>query len=72
MIGSGLVRQSSNLLQAVKQLEAASSPSMGGASTQLFQQSKHFMTNNIILTMGEDFHYQYAHAWYKNLDKLIA
>ena len=37
MIGSGLVRQSSNLLQAVKQLEAASSPSMGGASTQLFQ-----------------------------------
>ena len=21
--------------------------------------------------MGEDFHYQYAHVWYKNLDKLI-
>lgn len=38
----------------------------------ILEQSKHFMTNNIVLTMGEDFHYQYAHAWYKNLDKLIS
>lgn len=38
----------------------------------ILEQSKHFATNNIILTMGEDFHYQYAHAWYKNLDKLIS
>lgn len=23
------------------------------------------------MTMGEDFHYQNAHTWFKNLDKLI-
>nr|XP_049466711.1 lysosomal alpha-mannosidase-like [Anopheles coluzzii] len=33
--------------------------------------SKTFLTNNIILTMGEDFHYQDANMWFKNLDKLI-
>ncbi|KAL7642128.1 UNVERIFIED_CONTAM: hypothetical protein RMT77_006688 [Armadillidium vulgare] len=27
--------------------------------------------NNIMMTMGEDFHYVYADSWYKNLDKLI-
>ncbi|XP_016964290.1 lysosomal alpha-mannosidase isoform X2 [Drosophila biarmipes] len=30
-----------------------------------------FRTPNVILTMGEDFHYQNADMWYKNLDKLI-
>ncbi|KAH8287905.1 hypothetical protein KR018_006962 [Drosophila ironensis] len=30
-----------------------------------------YRTNNLILTMGEDFHYQNADMWYKNLDKLI-
>ena len=24
-----------------------------------------------MLTMGDDFHYQYAESWFKNLDKLI-
>ncbi|XP_049286781.1 lysosomal alpha-mannosidase-like isoform X4 [Anopheles funestus] len=33
--------------------------------------SRTFLTNNIILTMGEDFHYQDANMWFKNLDKLI-
>ncbi|XP_058121283.1 lysosomal alpha-mannosidase-like [Anopheles ziemanni] len=33
--------------------------------------SKTYLTNNIILTMGEDFHYQDANMWFKNLDKLI-
>lgn len=37
----------------------------------ILEQSKHYRTNNIIITMGEDFHYQNAHTWYKNLDKLI-
>jgi alpha-mannosidase len=27
--------------------------------------------NDIMLTMGSDFHYSNAHVWYKNLDKLI-
>ena len=27
--------------------------------------------NNIILTMGSDFNYEYAHEWFKNLDILI-
>ena len=36
-IFKGLVRKSSNLLQAVKQLEAASSSSAGKASAKLFQ-----------------------------------
>ncbi|XP_065340981.1 lysosomal alpha-mannosidase [Cloeon dipterum] len=35
------------------------------------KQSAHYTTNNIIMTMGEDFNYQDANAWYKNLDKLI-
>uniref|UniRef100_A0AAG5DR73 Alpha-mannosidase n=1 Tax=Anopheles atroparvus TaxID=41427 RepID=A0AAG5DR73_ANOAO len=33
--------------------------------------SETYLTNNIILTMGEDFHYQDANMWFKNLDKLI-
>ncbi|XP_053673637.1 lysosomal alpha-mannosidase-like [Anopheles nili] len=33
--------------------------------------SKTYRTNNIVLTMGEDFHYQDANMWFKNLDKLI-
>lgn len=31
----------------------------------------HYRSNNIILTMGEDFNYQDANMWYTNLDKLI-
>ena len=34
-------------------------------------QHKYYATNHILLTMGMDFHYQAAHTWYKNLDKLI-
>uniref|UniRef100_A0A1L8DR39 Alpha-mannosidase n=2 Tax=Nyssomyia neivai TaxID=330878 RepID=A0A1L8DR39_9DIPT len=30
-----------------------------------------YRTNNLILTMGEDFNYQDANMWFKNLDKLI-
>lgn len=42
---------------------------------ELFQYFKNvsnsYATSNIIITMGEDFHYQDAHVWFKNLDKLI-
>nr|XP_054773822.1 lysosomal alpha-mannosidase-like isoform X1 [Lytechinus pictus] len=34
-------------------------------------QAAFFQTNNIIMTMGSDFQYENANAWYKNLDKLI-
>ncbi|XP_078036305.1 lysosomal alpha-mannosidase II isoform X1 [Augochlora pura] len=34
-------------------------------------QASHYRTNNIILTMGEDFNYQQAEMWYTNLDRLI-
>ena len=30
-----------------------------------------YATNHIMLTMGEDFNYESAREWYKNLDKLI-
>lgn len=30
-----------------------------------------YTTNNIMYTMGDDFQYQDANVWYKNLDKLI-
>lgn len=30
-----------------------------------------YRTNNVLVTMGEDFNYQSAHMWFKNLDKLI-
>ncbi|KRT79199.1 glycoside hydrolase [Oryctes borbonicus] len=33
--------------------------------------TKAYATNHVIITMGEDFNYQAAHTWYKNLDKLI-
>lgn len=33
--------------------------------------SQGYRTNHILVTMGEDFHYQNANMWYKNLDKLI-
>ncbi|KAH9635897.1 hypothetical protein HF086_002457 [Spodoptera exigua] len=33
--------------------------------------SKAYKTSNILLTMGEDFHYQDAAMWFRNLDKLI-
>ena len=35
------------------------------------EQAKHYKTKNIILTMGGDFNFQNARAWYKNLDKLM-
>lgn len=31
-----------------------------------------YKTSNIIITMGEDFNYQDAHVWFKNIDKLIS
>lgn len=34
-------------------------------------QSKHFRTNNVVLTMGGDFTYMDANVYFKNLDKLI-
>lgn len=34
-------------------------------------QAKHYATNHIVMTMGNDFNYQNAATWYKNLDKLI-
>uniref|UniRef100_A0A336LYZ7 Alpha-mannosidase n=1 Tax=Culicoides sonorensis TaxID=179676 RepID=A0A336LYZ7_CULSO len=33
--------------------------------------SQMYRTNNILITMGEDFNYQDANMWYKNMDKLI-
>ncbi|CAG9122903.1 unnamed protein product, partial [Plutella xylostella] len=30
-----------------------------------------YTTDNILVTMGEDFQYQDALMWFKNLDKLI-
>ena len=37
----------------------------------LERQASHYRSNNILLTMGMDFHYQIAHVWYKNLDITI-
>ena len=34
-------------------------------------QAKSYKTNHIMLTMGEDFNYQNALKWFKNLDKLV-
>ncbi|XP_043267242.1 lysosomal alpha-mannosidase isoform X1 [Venturia canescens] len=34
-------------------------------------QSRSYASNNIIITMGEDFNYQDAQMWFVNLDKLI-
>uniref|UniRef100_H2Z3Y8 Alpha-mannosidase n=1 Tax=Ciona savignyi TaxID=51511 RepID=H2Z3Y8_CIOSA len=35
------------------------------------KQAKHFRTNHIMMTMGSDFQYSNAKAWFKNLDKLM-
>ncbi|XP_058798646.1 lysosomal alpha-mannosidase-like isoform X2 [Phymastichus coffea] len=35
-------------------------------------QASIYRTNNVILTMGEDFHYQYADMYFGNIDKLIS
>jgi alpha-mannosidase len=35
------------------------------------EQSEKFRTNHIMWTMGEDFAYEYANTWFKQLDKLI-
>ena len=37
----------------------------------IYKQASHYQSNNIMLTMGMDFNYQAAHAWFINLDKLI-
>ena len=39
--------------------------------TNTHTQAKHYSTNNIMMTMGEDFQYGNAVKWFKNLDKLI-
>lgn len=46
-------------------------PQMNQFRYFLTDQAKYFRTNNIMLTMGGDFHYQDANYYYKNLDKLI-
>ncbi|KAJ8675630.1 hypothetical protein QAD02_011416 [Eretmocerus hayati] len=38
---------------------------------QVEWQAKHYRSNNVILTMGGDFTYQYAEMYFKNMDKLI-
>lgn len=30
-----------------------------------------YKTNNLLITMGDDFNYQDANMWFRNLDKLI-
>ncbi|XP_033224967.1 lysosomal alpha-mannosidase-like [Belonocnema kinseyi] len=35
------------------------------------KQAKAYKTNNVIITMGNDFNYQNADTWFTNLDKLI-
>ncbi|XP_031630105.1 lysosomal alpha-mannosidase-like [Contarinia nasturtii] len=35
------------------------------------KQSRGYQSNNVLITMGEDFHYQHAPSWFQNLDKLI-
>lgn len=35
------------------------------------QQSKEFRTNHIMWPMGDDFAYENANTWYKQIDKLI-
>ena len=34
-------------------------------------QSEYYKSNNIMMTFGDDFQYQYAHKNFKNIDKLI-
>ncbi|KAI5057211.1 hypothetical protein GOP47_0027226 [Adiantum capillus-veneris] len=34
-------------------------------------QAEHVQTNHIMWTMGNDFHYQNAHGWFKQMDKFI-
>uniref|UniRef100_A0A8D8PLF5 Alpha-mannosidase n=1 Tax=Cacopsylla melanoneura TaxID=428564 RepID=A0A8D8PLF5_9HEMI len=34
-------------------------------------QGSHYTSNNIVITMGDDFNYQYAHRNFKDLDQLI-
>lgn len=34
-------------------------------------QASSYRSNNVLLTMGEDFHYMEANMWFKNLDKII-
>ncbi|KAL3529076.1 hypothetical protein ACH5RR_008398, partial [Cinchona calisaya] len=36
-----------------------------------FSQANITRTNHVMWTMGTDFKYQYAHTWFRNLDKLI-
>ncbi|KAI5069031.1 hypothetical protein GOP47_0015332 [Adiantum capillus-veneris] len=35
------------------------------------EQAKEFRTNHLMWTMGDDFAYEYAHTWFKQLDKLV-
>lgn len=33
--------------------------------------ASNYRTNNILITMGDDFSYQDASMWFKNIDKLL-
>ncbi len=35
------------------------------------ERAKGYKTNNVMLTMGEDFMYENANIWFKNMDKLV-
>ncbi|XP_036045066.1 lysosomal alpha-mannosidase-like [Onychomys torridus] len=34
-------------------------------------QQQYYRTNHTVMTMGSDFHYEYANMWFENMDKLI-
>lgn len=36
-----------------------------------YSQANVTRSNHIMWTMGTDFKYQYAHTWFRNMDKLI-
>jgi hypothetical protein len=44
---------------------------LGVLENAFFFQANVYASSNLIVTMGEDFNYQNAEMWFKNLDKLM-
>uniref|UniRef100_A0A1X7VJH7 Alpha-mannosidase n=1 Tax=Amphimedon queenslandica TaxID=400682 RepID=A0A1X7VJH7_AMPQE len=55
----------------IKDIEGAHNNKVNEFISYSLNKGRHFKTNNILLTMGNDFNYGDAGKWYRNLDKLI-
>lgn len=58
-------------LEAAKLIAKSLTMQVDAFVAHVTNMSSMYSSDNVLITMGEDFNYQVANVWFKNLDKLI-